>query len=290
MMTRRERWVPYAFLLPAFAGLLVFQVTPILFGLGRSLFATGFGVDAGRLVFVGLENFRDIFTDPVFWNSLKVTLLFNLVVNPVQVALALAVALMLNAHLRGISIFRTLFYIPVGVSLTVTSIIWGLLLDRDSGLVNGVLNALGLPSQPFLHSANQALGSLMLLVSWKGIAYWMLILLAGLQAIPRSLYEAASVDGAAGVQVFRHVTLPLLRRPLAFVLITDTVVNFLLFNPVYILTHGGPQGSTHLLMFEAFRSGFVGINLGRATAITAVILVFVGGFVALQSWLLRDDA
>lgn len=288
-MTRRERWIPYAFLIPAFAGLVVFQLVPIIFGLGRSLFGVNFASGSGQLGFVGLENFRDIFTDSVFWNALRVTLLFNLIINPLQVGLALVVALMLNAKLRGIGVFRTVFYIPVGVSLTVTTIIWGLILDRDSGMVNGILNSLGLPSQPFFQSPNQALGSLILLATWKGIAYWMLILLAGLQGISRTLYEAAQVDGATGTQTFFRITLPLMRRTLAYVLITDTVVNFLLFAPVYILTKGGPQGSTHLLMYESFRSGFVGINLGRSTAITAVILVFVAGFVALQSWLLRED-
>ena len=288
-MTRRERWIPYAFLLPAFLGLLIFQLVPIVFGLGRSLYATGFGELAGRLNFVGLQNFRDLFADPVFWNALKVTLLFNLIVNPLQIGLALGVAILLNAKLRGIGLFRVLFYLPVGVSLTVTTIIWGLLLNPDSGLVNGLLTRLGLPAQPFFQDPSQALLSLILLVTWKGVAYWMLILLAGLQSIPRSLYEAADVDGASGLQAFRSVTLPLMRRPLSFVLVSDTVVNFLLFGPVYILTKGGPQGSTHLLMYEAFRSGFIGIDLGRATAVTAVIFVFVATLVALQTWLLRED-
>ena len=288
-MTRRERWIPYAFLLPAFLGLLIFQLVPIVFGLGRSLYATGFGELAGRLNFVGFQNFRDLFADPVFWNALKVTLLFNLIVNPLQIGLALGVAILLNARLRGIGLFRVLFYLPVGVSLTVTTIIWGLLLNPDSGLVNGLLTRLGLPAQPFFQDPSQALLSLILLVTWKGVAYWMLILLAGLQSIPRSLYEAADVDGATGTQAFWSVTLPLMRRPLSFVLVSDTVVNFLLFGPVYILTKGGPQGSTHLLMYEAFRSGFIGIDLGRATAVTAVIFVFVATLVGLQTWLLRED-
>lgn len=288
-MNRSERWTPYAFLLPAVAGLLLFQIVPIVFGLGRSLFGVSFGSGSSELRFVGLENFRDLFTDPIFWNALRVTLLFNLIVNPLQVGLALGVAVLLNAKLRGIGVFRTLFYVPVGVSLTVTSIIWGLMLDPEAGMVNGILTGLGLPAQPFLQSTNQALGSVILLVTWKGVAYWMLILLAGLQGIPKSLYEAASVDGATGGQTFRHITLPMMRRPLAYVLITDTVVNFLLFNPVYVLTKGGPQGSTHLLMYEAFRSGFLSVDLGRAMAVTAVLFVFVAMLIALQSRLLKDD-
>ena len=288
-MTRRERWIPFAFLIPALAGLLVFQLVPIFFGLGRSLFTVNFASGSGQLGFAGLENFRDIFTDPVFYNALKVTLIFNFFVNPIQIGVSLLIALMLNAKLPGIGVFRTIFYVPVAVSLTIAAIIWGLMLDRDSGMVNGVLSALHLPIQPFLQSPTQALASIMLIVSWQGIAYWMLILLAGLQGIPKSLYEAASIDGATGVQALRHITLPMMRRVLAFVLVSNTVANFLMFGPVFILTRGGPQGSTSTLMFESFRSGFIGINLGRATAITTVILVFIAALVVLQTHLLRDD-
>lgn len=288
-MTRRERWIPYMFLLPAFAGLLVFQLIPIVFGLGRSLFGINFASGEGLVHFVGLQNFRAIFDDPVFWNALKVTLIFNVFVNPIQVVLALALAVLLNAKLRGIGFFRTLFYMPIGVSLTITTVIWGLMLDRDSGMVNGVLNSLGIPSQAFLQSPEQALPSLILLLSWKGVAFWTLVLLAGLQSISPTLYEAAEVDGASGWQRFWRLTLPLMRRPLAYVLISATVSNFLLFAPVQILTKGGPQGSTSVLMYEAYRSGFIGIDMGRATAITTVLFVFVAALVALQSWILRED-
>ena len=164
-MTRRERWIPYAFLLPAFVGLLLFQLIPIIFGLGRSLYGVNFTSGTGLVQFVGLKNFQDLFSDPVFWNAFRVTLVFNLFVNPIQVVLALGIAVLLNAKLRGIGFFRTLFYMPIGVSLTVTTVIWGLLLDRDSGLVNGVLNALGIQSQAFLQSPGQALPSLILLLS-----------------------------------------------------------------------------------------------------------------------------
>jgi len=289
-MTRRERWIPYLFLLPAFAGLLLFQLIPIVFGLGRSLYGINFTSGTGLVQFVGLKNFQDLFSDPVFWNAFRVTLVFNLFVNPIQVVLALGIAVLLNAKLRGIGFFRTLFYMPIGVSLTVTTVIWGLLLEQDSGLINGVLNALGIQSQAFLQSPGQALPSLILLLSWKGIAFWTLVLLAGLQSVSPTLYEAAEVDGASGWQRFWRITLPLMRRPLAYVLISATVGNFLLFIPVQILTKGGPQGSTNMLMYEAFRSGFIGIDMGRATAITSVLFVFVAALVALQSYLLREKS
>jgi len=138
-MNRSERFVPYLFLLPALLGLLLFEFLPVLYSLGRSLYAVSFGLDGGGLIFVGLDNFRSLFTDPVFWNSLKVTLIFNVVLTPLQVILALALALLVNVPVRGVGIFRGLFFIPVGVSLTVTSLIWSLMLDSQSGLLNGIL-------------------------------------------------------------------------------------------------------------------------------------------------------
>jgi multiple sugar transport system permease protein len=146
------------------------------------------------------------------------------------------------------------------------------MLDPQSGLVNGILLSVGLPAQPFLSSPSQALPSIILIASWIGVGYWMFFFLAGLQGIPPTLYEAAAIDGATPVRAFVHITLPLLRRVIAFVLVADTTANFLLFAPVYILTHGGPQGSTDLLMYEAYRSGFIGLDVGRATSITTILI------------------
>jgi multiple sugar transport system permease protein len=123
-----------------------------------------------------------------------------------------------------------------------------------------------------LSSPGQALPSIILIASWIGVGYWMFFFLAGLQGIPPTLYEAAAIDGATPVRAFFHITLPLLRRVIAFVLVADTTANFLLFAPVYILTHGGPQGSTDLLMYEAYRSGFIGLDVGRATSITTILI------------------
>lgn len=286
MMTRAERFVPYAFLLPAFAGLLLFHLLPIVYSLGRSFFTTVLG--SGSLHFSGLENYLGLFSDPVFWKSLGQTLLFNLIVNPLQTALALGLALLVNVRLPGIGLFRSVFFIPVGVSLAVASVLWGMVLDSQSGLLNGLLIGLGLPPQPFLDNPGQALGSIVAIASWKGVGYWMIFFLAGLQGIPRSLYEAAAIDGASPLRSFFAITLPLLRRTTAFVLIADTAANFLLFVPVAVLTGGGPVGATNFLMYESYRSGIVGLDMGRATAITVIILLLLLGTVALQSRFLRE--
>lgn len=283
----QQNWlIAYLLLLPALAGLVVFRIYPIGLAIWRSLYTTTFGIDA-RLLFVGLENYQYIFSDPVFWQSLRVTLIFNVIVNPLQIGLALMLAMLANQRIRGIGLYRTIFFIPIGVSLPIAVIIWRMILDPNSGLANGILVQLGLSPQPFFTSPHQALWSIILLASWKGVSYWMLFILAGLQNIPTELKEAAMLDGASSTQRFFHVTLPLLKPVLLFVLVVDTSVNFLLFVPVYLLTGGGPSLSTNVLMYEAFKTGFVYTDLGSSLAMVLVLLVVIMGVVALQFRLLQ---
>ena len=142
---------------------------------------------------------------------------------------------------------------------------------------------------PFFRSADQALPTLILVATWKGAGYWMVFLLAGLLAIPKELDESASIDGANAWQRFFGVTLPLMRRPLAFVLVADTAANFLLFAPVYIVTNGGPNDATHLLMFEAYQSAFAFLNHGRSLAISTIILVIILAIALIELRLFRSD-
>jgi ABC-type sugar transport system permease subunit len=279
--------VPYAFLLPALAGLLVFRLVPIIYAVGRSFYANTFGLTP-RTIFVGSDNYTGLFTDPTFWQSVRVTALFNAIVNPFQTMLALLLALLVRAQLRGVGVFRSIFLIPIAVSLPVASIVWSQMLDSQSGLINGILIWIGLPAQGFLASTDQALLSVVLIASWIGVGYWMFFFLAGLQGIPQTMYEAASIDGAGALSTFWHITLPLLRRVIAFVLVADTAANVLLFAPIYILTQGGPQGSTDLLMYEAYRSGFTGLDVGRATSITSLLLGALLAVVGLQLMVIRS--
>jgi multiple sugar transport system permease protein len=286
-MKQAERWVPYLLLLPALVLLLVFYALPALAGLGEAFYTHN--LSRTKRAFVGLGNFYHIFSDPTFWRSLRVTMVFSLVVNPLQTALALALALLANQRVRGIGFYRSIYLLPVVVSLNVTSTVWGLLLNRDTGLINGILVNLGLPRQPLLLSAEQSLWTLIGIISWVGVPYWMMFLLAGLQGIPESLFDAAAIDGANAWQIFTHVTLPLLRRVLAFVLVSDTVVNLFLFAPVWILTRGGPQLSTNLLMYDAYRRGVVWGDLGTMASMVVVLLFITSGIVAVEFFVLRTD-
>ena len=286
-MLRRDRWVPYVFLLPAIAGLVVFRLVPIIYDVGRSFYANTFGLNPST-VFVGSDNYTGLFTDPTFWQSVRATVLFNVIVNPFQTVLALLLALLVSARLRGVGVFRTIYLIPIAVSLPVASIVWAQMLDSQSGLINGILIWLGLPAQGFLASTTQAMPSIVLIASWIGVGYWMFFFLAGLQGIPPTVYEAAAIDGAGALSMFWHITLPLLRRVIAFVLVADTAANMLLFAPIYILTQGGPQGATDFLMYEAYRSGFTGLDVGRATSITTLLLAALLAVVGLQLLVLRS--
>ena len=268
----RHPWAPYAFIAPAFLGLFIFRFIPI----GLSGFGSVFSENLrGDMVFVGLKNYAELMEDPSFWNTMRVTLIFNLIINPFQICCALALAMLVRRPSKFIDVFRLGFIMPMTVSIALTSIIWSILLDPTLGPVNGILRWAGFQSQPFFRSEHQALETLMLVATWKGAGYWMIFLLSGLLAIPKEIDDSALIDGATGIRKFISITLPLMKRPLAFVLVADTAANFLLFAPVYIITNGGPNGATQLLMFEAYQAAFAFINHGRSMAISTIILIVV---------------
>jgi multiple sugar transport system permease protein len=265
----RHPWAPYAFIAPAFIGLFVFRFIPI----GLSGFGSFFSENLrGDMVFVGLKNYAELMDDPSFWNTMRVTLIFNLIINPFQICCALALAMLVRRPSKFIDVFRLGFIMPMTVSIALTSIIWSILLDPTLGPVNGLLRWGGFQSQPFFRSEHQALETLILVATWKGAGYWMIFLLSGLLAIPREIDDSALIDGATGIRKFISITLPLMKKPLAFVLVADTAANFLLFAPVYIITNGGPNGATQLLMFEAYQAAFAYIHHGRSMAISTIIL------------------
>lgn len=270
-------------LAPALLGLAIFRAYPIGLAFYESLYTTV----AGERTFVGLGNYADLITDAGFWKSLRVTLWFNLIINPLQVALALALALMFVQKLPGMAVFRLLFLIPIGISLPVAVIIWRIVLLPE-GFLNGALGIIGLGPYRFLTSPDFALYSIIGIATWKGISYWMIFLVGGLQNIPQEINEAARLEGASAWQRLWLVTLPLLRPTLLFVLVADITINFLLFAPVFMLTGGGPRGSTNVLMYEAYKSGFVFGDMGRAMAIVVCLVAILLVIVAIQFRLLSS--
>ncbi|MGN6099925.1 MAG: carbohydrate ABC transporter permease [Devosia sp.] len=276
----RNFTVAMIFLLPAILSVVVLRLWPALLALHQSLLAP-------RASVYSFDNYTYIFTDPVFLNSVWITLLYSIIVNPLQIAISLGLALLMNNKLPMTGFWRSVVLLPVAIPQSVSAVVWAVAF-RPDGLLNSLLAVFGIGPQRYITSPDQALGSIILVVSWIGVGYWMTMLIAGLQDIPKSLYEAVTIDGANAWQRFRYVTLPQLRRPLTFVLVADTVANFLVFAPVNILTNGGPEGSTDLIMNEIYTSAFINGYPGSASAATIVLVVLVLVIVLIQFRMMSD--
>ena len=286
---RRLRDLPSAltFLLPAVLAAVLLRLWPTGRAVWDSLHNTPLGVEPTH--WVGLEQFRTLFSDPDFLNSLKITALFGIIVNPLQILVALVLAVLFNERLRGAGLMRTLVFLPVAIPQSVSAVIWAVAF-RPDGPLNGVLDRLGISSQGFLTSPTQALPSIIVVVSWIGVGYWMMFLIAGLKEIDPVLYEAAALDGAGRWARFRWVTVPQLRRQIAFVLVANTISNLLVFAPVQILTNGGPNGRTDLIMNDVFDRAYNQSDIGAAAAATLVVVVVALVIVVVQFRLLsRGD-
>ena len=279
MKARSNLFAAVVLLSPGLSSVLILRLWPAADALRNSLLAPG---STGY----SLANYRYIFTDPQFLHALWITLVYSVIINPLQIGVALALALLLNRRMPLVGLWRTLILLPVAIPQSVSSIIWGVAF-RPDGPLNSVLGAVDLAPLRFTTSSSQALASIMVVVSWIGVGYWMTFLIGGLQAIPRSLYEAARMDGAGNWQTFRHITLPQLRRALTFVLVADTVANLLVFAPVQILTKGGPEGSTDLIMNEIYSRAFVSGDPSSAAAASVVLVLLALVVVAIQFRLMR---
>jgi multiple sugar transport system permease protein len=275
------------FLAPVVLSLVVLRIVPTVGAVTSSLYKA-FPGGIIPATFAGLENYQSLFGDPAFNATILRTIVFNLIINPLQIALALVIAVVMVQRIPLVGLWRTLLFIPVTIPIVGSCIAWGAALNPE-GPVNALISAVGGSPQPFFTSPDQAIACIIVVASWIGIGYWMLFLVSGLQAVPEELYDAAKIDRAGPIRTFVHITLPMLRRPLLFVLVADTVANFVLFVPVQLLTQGGPQSSTTLLMYEAYRTtfGYGSRNLGAAQVVllTAIMLFFV----VLQFRLLREE-
>ena len=285
---KRQWMVPYLFLAPALIGTIAFKLYPIFIGFWESLIYTSFSGGSEKRIFVWFENYQYLFDDKIFWKSLEITAFLTIIINPLQIAMSLGLALLLMRKSKFIRIIRSLYLLPIGIALPIATIIWGLMLDPNQGLINGLIGVFGIPPQPFLVSENQALWCIIAIATWKGVAFWMLFLLAGLEDIPKQYYEAAEIDGATPIQKFRFVTLPQLKRTILFVFVADTAANFVLMVPMIILTKGGPLQSTNVLIYEGYRSGFYYQDWGRSLSIITILTVITLIVIGLQLLFLSE--
>lgn len=277
---RLEKLLPYMMLFPALLFIVVFKIYPII------------SVSVGSFFRDGVFTFRTyeiLFGDQVFWNSLWTTLKMNIVMIPLQVVISLILALLVNNMVRGIGVFRSIFYLPVTMAISVASVTWNLMMNVNNGVFNSLLSVVGIESQGFFTSASQALWCIVIMATWKGCGYWMMYLLAGLKGVDVSLYESATLDGAGYFTVLRKITLPLIRRAMLFVIVANTTANMLLFAPSKMITEGGPQNSTNVLMYEVYKSAFRNGNMSRAGAITTILLVIIIITVIVQFKMMNDQ-
>lgn len=284
---RRQAFWAIIFLAPALISLAVLRIAPTIAAVNSSLYK-GFpgGLVAGT--FAGFANYQQLFADPSFVATIWRTLMFNMIINPLQILVALLIAVLMTQRIKLAGLWRALVFIPVTVPIVGSSIAWAAMLGPD-GPVNAVISALGGSPQPFFTSPDQALACIIILASWIGIGYWMLFLIAGIQAVPEEYYEAARLDRAGPIRTFFSITIPMLKRPLLFVLVADTVANFVLFAPVQLLTGGGPQSSTTLLMFDAYQTTFTFGSRNTGAAQVVILTLIMLFFVFLQFRLLRED-
>jgi len=229
--------------------------------------------------------------DVIFWKSLRNTLMFVLVVAPVQGGFALGLALLINQRLRGINIYRAIYFMPVVVSIVVVSLLWRFIYDGENGLLNNILGALSFGAfegRDWLGSEDTALGAIMAMSIWQAVGFHMVIWLSGLQTISPTLYEAASIEGASKWQTFRYVTWPGLRNTAILVLIVITMQAFALFAQIDVMTNGGPLDSTTTVVFQAVERGYGKQDISGGSTISVILFLLVLTISLIQRYLTRE--
>ncbi|HYC00707.1 MAG TPA: sugar ABC transporter permease [Candidatus Limnocylindrales bacterium] len=270
-----ERRIALLWLLgPALAVILLFFVVPVLASLALSL--TDFDIyalaDASALRLVWLRNYTDLLSDPLFWRALRNTLYFVVVGGPLSIAVSLAAALLVHSRLLyAKAFFRTVFFLPVTTTIVAVAVVWRYLYHPRFGLLNQALAAIGIEPVDWLGDPRWSMPAIILMSVWKGFGFNMIVFLAGLQSVPVRLYEAASLDGAGAWRQFRHVTLPMLAPTIVFVTMLTAIGYFQLFAEPYVMTQGGPAGSTRSVVLLMYEEGFRWWNIGRAAAIAFVL-------------------
>jgi multiple sugar transport system permease protein len=287
---RAEARAGWLFSTPAIVLLLATVVLPFVL-------AGWFSLTNRRLIsplqtrYIGLGNYRDVLTDENFWRGFKNNAFFVAVIVPVQTTMALGLAVLVNTKLRGRVLFRTIYFMPVVTVMAAAATIWTLLFNPN-GLVNAVLETVtfGAFHPDWLQSTTWALPAVIIVSLWQGVGFQMVILLAALQDVPASLYEAASIDGATRWKQFRFVTLPGIRNGLVFVVTVTTILAFRLFDQVWIMpnTPGGPRNSTTTMMHQLVDTGFGRQQIGRGSAIAVVFFVIVLALTVVQRRFVKE--
>jgi multiple sugar transport system permease protein len=274
---------------PAVLLLLVFFFVPVALCFALA-FTNARLISPEPTTIIGLDNFTRLFGDPVFWKSLRNTFYFAVVVVPLQAGFALLLALLINAKIRGVNFFRTMYFVPVVTSIVVVSILWRFMYQAD-GLVNNLLGSLTfnvVQGTDWLNNPTAAMPAIMFMSIWQAVGFHMVIWLSGLQTIPGELYEAAQLDGAGKWHQFRYVTWPGLKATRTFILVTITIAALSLFAQINVMTQGGPLDRTSTMVFQAVRVGYGQQETAYASTISLVFFVLVLMVSLVQRYLTRE--
>ena len=277
MSLRKEKWreslFAYLFLLPSLVLFGIFIFYPMLRSFYFSLHLTD---PRGRIAhFVGLENFVNLFQDPNFYGSLRVTILFMLLTVPTCIAISTVMAALTNNKMRGMKSFQWIFSMPVVVSVATGSTIWLLLYHPSIGMFNYFLSLLGIDPIFWLASTDWALISVSLVTIWMNIGFAYIVILGGMKSISQDIYESAMIDGSGPFYSFFRITLPLLSPTYFFLTIVSIIGSFQAFGQIYILTRGGPSRSTNVIVFDIYQEAFINFQFGTASAKALVLFAII---------------
>ncbi|MBW4094678.1 MAG: sugar ABC transporter permease [Acidobacteria bacterium] len=272
-LQRRAALVGWSFILPNFIGFALFTLIPVIAGLALSVMSWN---SYSTPKFVGLKNFQTMLADESFWVALQNTALYALGHIPLTLAVSLGLAMLMNHKLKGIGFFRVAMFLPYITSLVAVAIVWNMLFNPDGGPIDQFLRLIGIANPPgWTNSTAWALPAVIITSVWRDMGYYMVLYLAGLQAIPRELYEAAEMDGARAWQRFWNVTVPALRPTTFFVMVMLTVASFKVFDLIVVMTGGGPGRSTTVLSQLVYQNGILQGNFGYSSAISFTLFVIV---------------
>jgi len=259
-----ENRVAWLFIMPAFLGILVFIIIPVFCSFGLSF--TEWDL-LGDIKFVGLSNYREIFADGIFWQLLENTVTFAVATSVFGVIIPLVLAYILQNKIRGAEFFKVAYFLPFVTPMIVVGVVWAWIFDPNIGFLNNVFHS----HLTWLYDKHLAMPSLILVSVWKLIGYNMVIFLSAFGTIPNSLFEAGKIDGATPAQIFRHITVPMLSPTIFFVVIITAITSFQVFDLIYLMTEGGPENSTNVLVYAIYKNAFEYFNVGHSCAMAYVL-------------------
>ena len=278
-LTNNERFAGWVFILPALVGTLIFIIIPVICSFGLSFAKWDL---LNPIQFVGLANYREIFSEALFYKILLNTVVFAIATSVLGVIIPLVLACILNSKVRGSEFYKTAYFLPFITPMIVIGVVWEWIFDPNIGLLNHVLHL----HINWLYDTHFAMPALIIVSVWKLIGYNMVIFLSSLAGISQSMFEAAKIDGANELQTFKNVTVPLLSPTIFFVVIITAISSFQVFDLIYLMTQGGPLNSTNVLVYAIYQNAFEYFNVGKASAIAYVLFVIIL-ILTLVQWNLR---